>query len=143
MIDPTGQLYVVSKTKGRGGRLARLPASAWGTGARAALDMSQAAVLQVVTSHNDPQGGDISPDGSALALVYEEDVYYFSGVGVGGTDYAAAVTAAPPARMASYVRVKSSEAIAFTPTGGGLVVLAEGLHQTFRLYPRSDDKVVG
>ena len=30
MMDPTGQLYVVSKTKARGGRLAKLPSSAWG-----------------------------------------------------------------------------------------------------------------
>lgn len=58
-------------------------------------------------------------------------------------DYLGAVAAAPPTKLASYVRVKSSEAISFTPNGDGIVVVAEGLNQKLRLYPKVGSPSVG
>jgi len=139
MIDPTGQLYIMSKVDNGGSRMAALPSSAWG-GQRVNLDMTQAATCKVFTTHNDPQGGDISPDGKEMVLVFEDDVYYYS---VPGGDYIKAVNTIDPARLTSYHRVPSTEAIAWDKTGLGFYTLAEGKHQRIYYYLKTVKPGIG
>ena len=135
MITPAGQLYVVSKVKQQKAKIAQLPMSAWG-GPRVALDMSQTAEVDVITSHNDPQGGDISPDGTEMLLVFEEEVYYlFSADG----DFVKAVNSQTPQRVSNYERVESTEAIAWDVRGQGFYTIAEGKGQTIYYYSKDSD----
>ncbi|XP_012946250.1 uncharacterized protein LOC106013922 [Aplysia californica] len=132
MIDPTGQLYVVSKIHGGRAVLAKIPSSAWG-GPRVALDQAHSGTLKLTTSHNDPQGGDISPDGKEMLLVCEDDVYHYN---VANLDYVKAVNSQIPQRIASYSREHSTEAIAWSPNGSGFYTLPEGKDEKLYFYPK-------
>jgi len=139
MIDPTGQLYIISKVDNGGARMAALPDSAWG-GQRVMLDMAKAATCKVFTTHNDPQGGDISPDGKEMVLVFEDDVYYYN---VPDGDFIKAVNTTNPLRLEKYLRFKSTEAIAWDPQGMGFYTLPEGAQQTIYYHPKSASPGVG
>jgi len=139
MLTPSGQLYVVSKVKGQNAKIAHLPMSAWG-GVRVAVNMSETGSVKVKTSHSDPQGGDISPDGTEMLLVFEEEVYYsFSPDG----DFIKTVRTDQPQSITSYQRVKSTEAIAWDPKGQCFYTIAEGKHQTIYYYSRDSTPKVG
>ncbi|XP_005103706.2 uncharacterized protein LOC101858796 [Aplysia californica] len=139
MIDPTGQLYIVSKVKGGIAKMAKIPSSAWG-GPRVSLDMAHSGTLKISTSHKDPQGGDISPNGREMLLVYEDDVYYYS---VPDSDYIKAVNNQTPQKVQSYIRVKSTEAITWNQNGSGFYTLPEGDYQTIAFYPKIAGTVMG
>ncbi|CAL1533220.1 unnamed protein product [Lymnaea stagnalis] len=140
MVSPDGRLFIVSKVHGGKAKITELPASAWGQG-RVNLDMSKTATLQITTTSNDPQGGDISPDGTEILLVAEEGAYYFS---VPDGNYINAFRSSQPARILSYQPVPSTEAICWSPTGSGFYVLAEGSNQKIYYYPKiSGPTVVG
>ncbi|XP_059158936.1 uncharacterized protein LOC131942968 [Physella acuta] len=132
MIAPDGRLFIISKVHGGQGAIAQLPSSAWGQG-RVSLDMAQTAKLKLSTTNNDPQGGDISPDGREMLIVAEQNVYYFS---VPSGDYIQAVRDTPPARVSSYHPQPATEAIAWSPNGRGFYVMAEGANQKIYFYPK-------
>ena len=56
--------------------IAELPDAGWG-GNLVTLDLAKTGVMKVTTTHNDPQGADLSPDGKELLLVAEEEVFYY------------------------------------------------------------------
>jgi len=144
MIAPNSQLYVVSKVKGGRAMIAQLPSSAWG-GDRVTLNMAHTGILKVTTDHHDPQGGDISPSGTEMLLVFEDDVMYYS---VPDGDFIKAVNNQLPQNLTEtvYTRVPSCEAIAWTPQGPteGFYTISEGTNQTIYFYRKNNqNQVVG
>jgi hypothetical protein len=55
MVDPHGEVYIISKVHGGNARFAHLPASGWGTGNTVTLHDSDTVHLHLHTDHNDPQ----------------------------------------------------------------------------------------
>ena len=66
MVDPQANVYLISKVSDGRGALYYLPNSAWGTGHRVHVD--SAADVSAPSTHKDPVGGDISPDGNGVLV---------------------------------------------------------------------------
>ena len=70
MVDPQANVYIVSRVDDGRGVLFQLPNSAWGTGQK--VQISSTAVIYAPSTHHDPVGGDISPNGKEVLI----KVYY-------------------------------------------------------------------
>ena len=134
MIDPDGDLYVISKVHGGRGLLAKLPRGGWGAVHPVTIPTNDTAILRLHTSRNDPQGADISPWGGELLVKAEEEVYYYR---VPDGDYVGAVGRQVPQVVHTYVRRKSGESVAWNAAGSGFYTLPEGRHPTFHLYMKA------
>ena len=66
MVDPSANLFIISKVSNGQGTIALLPNSAWGSGSR--VFISSTALVNVESGSNDPVGGDISPDGNEVLV---------------------------------------------------------------------------
>ncbi|XP_059169084.1 uncharacterized protein LOC131950898 [Physella acuta] len=140
LLSPDGRFFIVSKVSGGQAKISQLPATAWNSGSVVDLDESKMATLQINTTSNDPQGGDISPDGKQLLLIAEHNIYYF---GVPDGDYIKAFENQPPSAVDTYDRVKDSEGIAWAPDQLGFYIIPEGKNISVYYYPRENDVVVG
>ena len=77
MVDPKGEVYIISKGLHGRGVLFHLPSWAWnkpGTHGHRVLVNSTAVVLAPST-HHDPVGGDISPNGNEVLV--KVSIYIF------------------------------------------------------------------
>ncbi|KAK0055521.1 hypothetical protein Bpfe_015032 [Biomphalaria pfeifferi] len=142
MLSPDARLFIVSKVHGGHATIAQIPSSAWNLADRVTLDKSHAATLRINTTSNDPQGGDISPDGRAMLLVAEHNIYYYS---VPDGDFIQAVKDQIPTQVNTYERAPGSEGIAWSEDGKSFFVLPEGRHPYLYTYTvdRSAEVVVG
>ncbi|CAL1539123.1 unnamed protein product [Lymnaea stagnalis] len=131
MMSPSGQLFIMSKVDGGQAKVAEIPAAAWNRDSVTLLDMSKTAVLKINTNSNDPQGGDISPDGKNVILIGEHGIYYLS---VTNNDYIKSVQDNIPVEVSTYQRVKDSEGIAWSSDGKGFYIVAEGKNSTVYFY---------
>ena len=66
MVDPQANVYIVSRVDDGRGILFQLPSSAWGTGQKVLI--SSTAVIYAPSTHHDPVGGDISPNGKEVLI---------------------------------------------------------------------------
>ena len=140
MATPTGQLYVVSKVKNKKSKIAQIPVSAWDGGDRVALNMSQTKEIDLITTSKGPQGGDVSPGGTEMVLVFEMDVFYFYSA---DGDFLEVVSTQQPQRITNYKRVESTEAIAWSADGQGFYTIAEGKGQIIYFYGKASTYNVG
>nr|KAI8732718.1 CAunnamed protein product [Biomphalaria glabrata] len=132
MISPDARLFIVSKVNGGHAKLAQIPSSAWNSNNVVRLDMSHTATLRISTSSNDPQGGDISPDGMSMLLVGEHDIYFYS---VTDGDYIKAIRDQVPKKVDTYNRVPSTEGIAWAPNQRSFYIIPDGNHPSIYSYP--------
>ena len=135
MVDPDGDLYIISKVHGGRGLFAKLPRAGWGATHPVTIPIQDTAILRLHTSNNDPQGADISPSGTELLVKAEEEVYYYS---VPDGDYVRAVRDRLPEVVQTYVRRPSGESVAWNAAGSGFFTLPEGKHPTFHLYMKAE-----
>ncbi|KAK7489213.1 hypothetical protein BaRGS_00019591 [Batillaria attramentaria] len=131
MIDPAGDLYIISKVHGGHALFAKLPASGWGAPHPVDIPASDTARIRLHTDHNDPQGADISPNGQELLVKTEEGVYYYA---VPNRDYVNVVGTTDPVRVETYHMRPAGEAVAWSVTGSGFYTLPEGANPTFNFY---------
>ncbi|KAK7489187.1 hypothetical protein BaRGS_00019565, partial [Batillaria attramentaria] len=131
MIDPEGNLYIISKVKGGQALFAKLPASGWGASDPEPIPESDTARLNIETNKNDPQGADISPDGTEILVKAEKAVYYYA---VPKKDYLKVVRDTEPQKVETYKRRKDGEAVAWKADGSGFYTLPEGENPTFHFY---------
>ena len=66
MVDPQANVYIVSRVDDGRGILFQLPNTAWGTGQK--VQISSSAVIYAPSTHHDPVGGDISPNGKEVLI---------------------------------------------------------------------------
>ncbi|KAK7090470.1 uncharacterized protein [Littorina saxatilis] len=133
MLDPDGDLYVISKVHGGRAVFAKLPRAGWGSNYPVTIPLENTAILRIHTDHNDPQGADISPDGTELLVKTEDEVLYYP---VPNRNYVEVVGHQQPHVVSTYVRRSSGESVAWNAAGTGFYTLPEGRHQTFHFYPK-------
>ena len=65
IVDPKGEVYVISKVDGGNGLLGKLPSSAWGQYDPVTVPAANTVRLGTYSSRfeRDPRGADLSPDG--------------------------------------------------------------------------------
>ena len=132
MIDPEGDLFVISKVHGGDALFARLPPSGWGASTPVAIPSHATARLGLHTGHKDPQGGELSPDGRALLVKTEEGLLYYAFSA--NRNYVSEMAAMRPQEVSTYVRRASGESVAWNVNGTGFYTIPEGLHPVFNYY---------
>ncbi|KAK3800188.1 hypothetical protein RRG08_055809, partial [Elysia crispata] len=132
-ITPDARLFIISKVYTGRAMIAQLPDSGWGS--TVTLDLANTGIMKVTTTHNDPQGADLSPDGKELLFVAEEEVFYYS---VPDGEFIKAVRTTVPESLYSYIRVPNTEGIAWTPDGKGFHVIARGDNPYIYYYAKDD-----
>ncbi|XP_046575903.1 uncharacterized protein LOC124283913 [Haliotis rubra] len=128
MVDPAGNTYVVSKVHGGRGLIAKLPSYGWGG---TTVDAGPSQRVPITSTHNDPNGCDISPDGKEMLIKARDAVYYWA---VPNGDYVSAVKTAPA--TLPYHPEPRGESVAWTPNGDGYYTLSEGDDQPLYFYKR-------
>ena len=63
MVDPDGELYVISKVEDGNGFIAKLPSSYWGNVLPEDIPAANIQRLGTYGLPNEPHGADLSPDG--------------------------------------------------------------------------------
>lgn len=132
MVDPQGNLYVISKASGGEARFAPLPAAGWQSSSPVTVTDQGSVLLHLHTAHRDPQGGDLSSDGLSLLVKTEEGILFYEFATA--SDYAQQLSHMTPTVVSTYVRRPAGEAVAWNPQGTGFYTLPEGLHPTFHFY---------
>ncbi|KAK3088664.1 hypothetical protein FSP39_022072 [Pinctada imbricata] len=76
MVDPSGNVILVSKVDGGNGKVGLIPASAFSTSNT--FNITNSTILAIPpTKHSDPLGGDISPDGTEVIIRTHNRVFYW------------------------------------------------------------------
>jgi len=131
MVDPQGDLYVISKVKGGNALFAQLPRDGWGATTPVPIPSHMTASINLHTTHHDPQGADLSPDGRQLLVKTEEGVLYYRFT---TPNLASEMASWTPQDVTTYVRRKSGEAVAWNVDGTAFYTLPEGLNPVFNMY---------
>ncbi|XP_060592094.1 uncharacterized protein LOC132746836 isoform X2 [Ruditapes philippinarum] len=131
MVDNNADIYVISTKVGGHGKIAKLPAQAWGQKNRVYIDSGS--YLSVPSSHHhDPAGGDISPDGTEVLVKTKDHIYYWK---LADGDIVAALT--QPGIKVPYHKERAGEAVCWSLDGSAYYTLGEGHHQMLHMYKRA------
>ena len=141
MVDPRGDLYVISKVNDGNALFAKLPASGWESSQGVTVPSADTVRLGLHTDHNDPQGADLSPDGLSMLVKTEEGVLYYDFTDNG--DYVRQLAGKRPVEVTTYSRRPSGEAVAWDVNGNGFYTLPEGEHPVFNYYFVHEVDIVG
>lgn len=132
MVDPKGNVFLISKVHGGLGQLAQIPASAFTTGGT--YQISSSTTLHIPpTTHNDPVGGDISPNGQEVLIRTHNSLYYWR---VDNMDYLTVLSTVDPVEV-SHVKEHQGEAVAWGALGNGYFTCSEGHNQPLYYFRRS------
>lgn len=129
LVDPQGEVYLVTKIKGQAAKAAHVPSSGWNSGTTVALN--NLVTLAFHTANNDPTGGDISPDGREILLVSHHKMFWFN---VTNGDVLAALQTSPV--EVPYIDEPQGESVTWDPKGQGYYTLSEGHYQPIYYYTR-------
>ena len=130
LVDPLGEMYIVSKIKGQAAKAAHVPKSAFESGTTVAL--TNIVLLSFHTSNNDPTGGDLSPNGHEILMVSHHKMYYWT---VTNGDVLATLQTNPV--EVPYIDEPQGEAVCWDANGQGYYTLSEGHNQPLYYYRRS------
>ncbi|KAL3888405.1 hypothetical protein ACJMK2_000773 [Sinanodonta woodiana] len=128
MVDPVGEIYIISKVDGGKGLIGHIPSSAWDSGKT--VHVSSSAYLNISTSHLDPVGGDISPSGDEILVKTRDSVLFWN---MNGSHDYVSVLQTQPIKL-PYILEHQGEAVAWQPDGRGYYTLGEGLHSPLYHY---------
>ncbi|KAK3602252.1 hypothetical protein CHS0354_034489 [Potamilus streckersoni] len=128
MVDPSGEVYIISKVDGGKGLIAHVPSSGWNSGNT--VQVNSNAYLSISTTHRDPVGGDISPSGDEILVKIRESVLYWDMNG--SKDYVSVLQRQPV--ILPYILENRGEAVAWQPDGRGYYTLGEGLNSSLYHY---------
>lgn len=130
MVDPRGQVYVISKVQGGLGKFVQLPSTAWGRSDR--THVHDGVYLTVRTKNENPTGGDISPDGREMLVKTYGSVFYWY---VPDGNFYSAIVKTPT--VLPYIRERQGESVCWDSQGYGYYTLSEGFNSTLFYYQRS------
>lgn len=130
MVDPRGEVYVVSKVDDGRGKFVLLPSSAWGRPNRTYVH--DGVYLKINSRRDNPTGGDISPDGTEILLKTYNGVYYWN---ITDGNYSAGIV--KPPKILPYIQERQGEAVCWDSRGYGYYTLGEGLNSTLYYYQRA------
>ncbi|XP_063406358.1 uncharacterized protein LOC134690321 [Mytilus trossulus] len=130
LVDPRGEIYIISKVKNQAAKAAHVPSSAWNSGTTVAL--TNIVSLSFHTANNDPTGGDISPNGQELLLVSHHKMFYWN---IPNGDVLTALQSDPI--EVPYHDEPQGEAVCWDAKGQGYFTLSEGKNQPLYYYGRS------
>lgn len=132
MIDPSGNVILVSKVHGGIGQVGMIPASAFQSSATYRISTSTTLNIPQ-TTHNDPVGGDISPNGREVLLRTHNSLFYWR---VDSMDYLTTLSTVDPV-VVSHVKEHQGEAVAWDTLGNGYFTCSEGHNQPIYYFRRS------
>ncbi|KAL4231295.1 hypothetical protein ACF0H5_008875 [Mactra antiquata] len=135
MVDPTGEVYVVSKVCAGSHALFQLvPSSAWGLENRTWV--TGAVSVPITSQRLGPVGGDMSPDGREILLKTYESMYYWN---IADDNYYEGIQ--KPPKVLPYREEPLGEAVGFALDGSGYYTLSEGTNATLYFYKRAESSV--
>jgi len=131
MIDPHGEVYVVSKVHpGQHCKLVHLPSRLWGDAHHEWVP--DGVIMKITSNSNNPVGGDISPNGKEVVIKAYGHVYYWS---TPDSNYAAHLAEMPV--NLPYHQEPQGEAVCWDQKGEGYYTLSEGHNQPLYYYRRT------
>ncbi|KAK3602253.1 hypothetical protein CHS0354_034490 [Potamilus streckersoni] len=128
MVDPSGEVYLISNVDGGKGLIAHVPSSGWDSGST--VQVNSNAYLSISTSLPDPVGGDISPSGDEILVKTRESVLFWD---MNGSKDYVGVLQTQPIRL-PYIIEHHGESVAWQPDGRGYYTLGEGHHSPLYHY---------
>lgn len=132
MVDPNGQLYVISTVLGGSGKIAHLPQSSWGQAQPAVINSMS--TVAITTRHHDPRGGDISPNGEGVIIKTVNHAYYWH---VLNNDYLNALALKPiELPIHKDFSDEGGAAICWNSNGDAYYTLDEGSHEPLYFYSK-------
>lgn len=136
MVDPEGEIYLVSKNTGIPGKVVHVPSYAWNNVSK--INLTDLISLSFHTGKPDPTGGDISPNGTEVVIISIDNLYYWH---VANRDYLTTLSKDPV--NLEYKDEPQGEAVGWDPSGSGFYTLSEGVNQTIYYYERVSTGPVG
>ena len=129
LVDPQGEVYIISKVKNAAAKAAHVPKAGWNSGTTVAL--TNLVPLAFHTTHPDPTGGDLSPNGKELLIISHEKMYYWN---IPDGDVLSALSTSPI--EVPYLDEPHGEAVCWDAKGQGYFTLSEGKNQPLYYYNR-------
>ena len=77
LLTPSAELYIISKVSGGHGLIAEIPSQGWSQSTPVPL-ASNTHLDGVTSTHGDPLGGDISPDGKEILIKVRDQVLHYT-----------------------------------------------------------------
>ncbi|XP_062595967.1 uncharacterized protein LOC134257355, partial [Saccostrea cucullata] len=136
MVDPRGEVYLISVGHNGHGMVSHLPSSAWGN--PDPVDIESTQFLQVHSHHHDPLSGDIRQDGSELLIQEKSHIYLFE---IEGGDVMRSLTKTPvevPFHIDGL-----TEAVCWSADGQKYYTLPEGHDPKLYVYSRINTESPG
>ncbi|XP_061177716.1 uncharacterized protein LOC133186497 [Saccostrea echinata] len=132
MVDPNGNVILITKVHGGLGQIGIIPSSAFLS--TSTYQITRSSTLNIPpTTHNDPVGGDISPNGREVLLRTHNTIYYWR---VDNMDYLTALSTADPV-VVSHVKEHQGEAVAWDALGNGYFTCSEGHNEPIYYFRRN------
>ncbi|XP_053406359.1 uncharacterized protein LOC123565368 [Mercenaria mercenaria] len=129
MVDNDANMYVISNVLGGRGEIAKLPSHDWGQ--KFPVEIDSGAFFSMTSTHHDPAGGDISPDGTEVLVKNRNHIYYWAPA---DGDIEAALT--HPGAEVPYIKERLGESVCWAADGSAYYTLSEGSHQKLYMYER-------
>lgn len=137
MVDPTGDVILISKVHGGRGQIGIIPSIAFYTAQQFpfphSYNITNSTTLAIpLTDDVDPLGGDISPNGREVVLRTHHKVYYWS---VNGQQYLTTLNTTMPTEVPQ-LEEPQGEAVAWDARGEGYYTLSERENQPLYFFRR-------
>ena len=134
MVDPKGNLIMISKEDGGLGEVCMIPVSAFASSHK--YHVTNTAILNIpTTSHPDPTGGDISFDGNEVLIRTHEEIYYWQMTDT-NRDYVQMLSSTPGREVPVHNDHGKGEAVAWDSTASSYYTLSEGKSRHLYKYSR-------
>lgn len=131
MVDPEGELYIISKVDGGRGKLYHIPKEAWVESSHR-YQLSGGVEIPTPDHGRGPVAGDISPNGQKVLIKTYHKIFCWN---VGHRrDYVAALMA-PPIQV-PYIQEHQGESVCWDPNGSGYYTISEGTSEALHYYKR-------
>lgn len=137
MVDPSGNVILISKVEGGHGQLGMIPSEAFNTSQEFpflhSYNITSSLTLNIPETDNvDPLGGDISPNGQEVVLRTHHKIYYWM---VSNGEYLTTLNNTEPTEVPQ-IDEPQGEAVAWDARGEGYYTLSEREKQPLYYFRR-------
>lgn len=132
MVDPSGDVILISKVQGGRGQVGIIPSEAFNT-SHSSYNITSSLTLNIPKTDNvDPLGGDISPNGREVVLRTHHKIYYWM---VSNGEYLSTLNNTEPTEVPQ-INEPQGEAVAWDARGEGYYTLSEREKQPLYYFRR-------
>lgn len=132
MVDPHGELYIISKVDGGRGKIYHIPMEAW-TESSHRYHLTGGQEMPTPDHGRGPVAGDISPNGQEVLIKTYHKIFYWN---VGDSrDYMKALMHTPA--QVPYQQEHQGESVCWEANGSGYYTISEGTSEALHYYRRS------